>query len=423
MKKIYLLFVALAVLSLANVTAQNNYVNQVIVGSGGDFGNPDDHVSIASFIPENGITSNFGSINTHSIQDIAIAGKYAYVAAQDSIAKFDLDTYERVSIVEATGVNRLLVHETELLATFQYPVTDNFVKVYSTEDLSLTTTVTGISDESSGLLIVNDFAYVAVPGGWASTVGKIAIVGLNDYTLVDEIDFDAVGSGMMDLFYFNNKIQALCITPWGGSTGYINSMSKLGTSIESHLINESIGKIAGIQNNILYTIMNGGIGSIDLSNFSVIDTTVVETPELSISSAKLDTLNNVFYVATTDYFSMGEGTIYNMNGDETGSFDAAIAPDAIAIDYRNNTGTNEITLTEITLFPNPASHVITINTYEGVNFNTYKIIDLSGRVLMEDAIGINNGKAIIDISNMINGFYIVNLLGENEFSTSTFIKK
>ena len=423
MRKIYLLFVALAVLSLTNVTAQNNYVNQVIVGSGGDFGNPDDHVSIASFKPENGITSNFGSIITHSIQDIVIAGKYAYVAAQDSIAKFDLDTYERVGIVEATGVNRLLVHEDELLASFQYPVTDNFVKVYSTWDLSLTATVTDISDESSGLLIMNDFAYVAVPGGWASTVGKIAIVSINDYTLVDEIDFDAAGSGMMDLFYFNNKIQALCITPWGGSTGYINSMSKLGTSIESHQINESIGKIAGIQNNILYTVMNGGIGSIDLSNFSVIDTAVVPSQSLSISAAKLDTLNNLFYLTTTDYFSMGEGRIYQMNGELVGGFDAEIAPDAIAIDYRNNTGTNEITRTEISLFPNPASDLITIHASNYSYFDAYKIMDLNGRVIIEDAFGNNNGNAIIDISNLNNGFYIVNLLGENEFSTATFIKK
>ena len=70
MKKNYLLFltVIMSVFCATNIVAQHWITNQVIVGSGGDWANPDDFVSIASFKPDNGATTTFGSIHTQSIQ-------------------------------------------------------------------------------------------------------------------------------------------------------------------------------------------------------------------------------------------------------------------------------------------------------------------------------------------------------------------
>lgn len=426
MKKTYLLIliVMLTVVDAMHVNAQHVVVNQVVVGSGGVYGDTTDFVTVASFNPGNGITTTFGSVLTESIQDIAISDKYAFVAAQDSIAKFNIDTYEKVAAVGAMGVNRLLVNDGVLIASFQYPVTENFVKVYSAEDLAFISNVSDVSDESAGLLVVGNLAYAAVPGGWASTVGKIAIIDLADYSLVDEINFDTLGKGINDLFHHESQIMSVNKTPWGGSTGCISVMNMLGSHTESHLINETIGKMAGLKDNMLYTIMNGGIGSIDLTDFSVADTAVVEAPALTIAGVALDTLNDLFYVATTDYFSTGLGTIYNIDGEETGNFEAGISPEAIAIDYRDNTGIHNLySVNEIRIYPNPASGLITVEAIDGTSANKFKVVDISGRMLMNGNISLKTDAANIDVNMLESGLYFLVLFNNNEQTTSPFVKK
>ncbi len=409
---------------ITNLSAQHWVVNQLIVGSGGDWANPDDNVSIASYKPSNEVTTGIGDILTQSIQDIVIHDIYAYVAAQDSIVKFNIDTYQKVASIEAIGINKLLVDNDKLIGSFQYPVTENFVKVYSADDLTLISEIGGVSDESAGLLVVNELAYAAVPGGWNSTVGKIAIISMLDYTLVDEINFDTLGQGIYDLFYFENKIMSVNKTPWGGSTGWISVTNMLGSHTESHLINATIGSIVGVKDTMLYTIMNNGVGSINLNNFSIADTSVVQPPTLTIANAVMDTLNNLFYVASTDYFSKGVGTKYNMLGEELGTFEAGISPDALAIDYRDNTGISDVNSErKLIIYPNPSSGTIIIEVNEDNSFNKFRIIDISGRLLMSDNINLETGSETIDISALDNGLYFLVLATDKEMLTSAFVKK
>ena len=64
MKINYILKLVLVLLISANINAQNWYLNQVLVGSGGNFSDPDNHVTISSYNTINQITSDFGSILT-----------------------------------------------------------------------------------------------------------------------------------------------------------------------------------------------------------------------------------------------------------------------------------------------------------------------------------------------------------------------
>ena len=415
--------VMLFAFNVSNVNAQHMVVNQVIVGSGGIYGDTTNNVSLASYKPGDGVTSNFGSIDTQSIQDVVISGNYAFVAAQDSIAKFDIDTYEKVAIVEAIGVNQMLVVSDILLASFQFPVTENFVRVFSTDDLSFISNVSEVSDESAGLLVNGNLAYVAVPGGWTSTVGKIAIIDLADYSLVDEINFNELGVGVSDLFYYNGQIMAVCRTPWGASHGYLLGMNSLGSHFDIYLIEEILGKMVAEVDGLLFTVMNGGVGIIDLHDFSVADSAFIAAPSLTIAGVAMDTIDGNFYIATTDYFSTGVGTIYNALGIETGNFDAGVSPDAIAIDYRDNTGIDDLlSENKITLYPNPASDVITIKA-DGVNSNVFNVLDISGRVILQGSVDLMSGSANINISTLESGLYFFVLFNESESITSSFIKK
>ncbi|PJB59038.1 MAG: hypothetical protein CO098_05510, partial [Bacteroidetes bacterium CG_4_9_14_3_um_filter_41_19] len=72
--------------------AQSFTVKQVMIGSGGNYANPDDFVELSSYDPVSNQSVNFGTVFTQSIQDVMISDGFLYVAAQDSIAKYDANT-------------------------------------------------------------------------------------------------------------------------------------------------------------------------------------------------------------------------------------------------------------------------------------------------------------------------------------------
>lgn len=423
MKKNYLIILVAvtSVLYSLNISAQTTYVNQVLIGSGGNYSNPDEHVMLGSYDPIDESTTYFGEVYTQSIQDIVIAGEFVYVAAQDSIVKYNIDDFSRIAAVEATGLNQLLVHDGLLFVTFQYPTTENFVQIFSADNLEHIKNISDVSDEAAGMLVFEDNVYVAIPGNWTSTTGNIAIINIDELELVSEVLLGNEGVGVFDLFLYDSKIMSINRTPYGGTIGYISTMSTMGTDITSYLINEAIGKFSGIDNGILYTVMNNGIGAIKLSDFTVTDNSIVDPLINTIASTELDTVNNVIYVASTDYFSMGEGTIYSMTGEAISTFDANIAPETIAIDYRTNTSLNETAFVNSIIYPNPASQLLNIKS-DLMSVTVYKVIDVTGRVVMGNNLNNNSGELSINVNDLDSGVYILYLSDGNQISSTRFIK-
>jgi hypothetical protein len=133
MRKLYLVSLLASVWTLAalSATAQTSYfTKQVIIVNGGNYSDPDDFVTVAAYDPVSGETTEFATIYTQSVQDVLIVPPYAYVAAQDSIVKLNIDTYKKVASVAAPGVNKLVSNGDVLVASFWFPSTENFVKTY-----------------------------------------------------------------------------------------------------------------------------------------------------------------------------------------------------------------------------------------------------------------------------------------------------
>ena len=422
MKINYILKLVLIFFISTNINAQNWYLNQVLIGSGGVFGDLDNHVTISSYDTDSDSTSTFGSILTQSIQDIIIVDNYAFIAAQDSIAKYDIDSYERLSITGAIGVNKLHVANDKLVASFQYPEIDNFIKIYDADNLDLISSISEVSGESAGLTSIDNFIYAAVNGGWAGTVGKIAIIDIQDLSFIQEVNLDSLGKGIKDLFVHDNQVVSVNASPWGGTTGHISVIDQYGSTSNSYMIPATIGSLVGIKNNMIYTVMNNGIGSIDMETMTIVDESVIDQPPLTISCAKLDTLNNQFYVSTTDYSSMGEGTIFDLNGFQIGSYTAGISPDAMALDYRDNSNINEAELYLTNIYPNPASSKINVQTQID-DVKSVIVVDNLGRIIYENS-GSNYRNLIsIDISSFNSGIYTLRLTNNVGVSSSKFIKQ
>jgi len=390
--------------------AQSFTVKQVMIGSGGNYANPDDFVELSSYDPVSDQSVNFGTVFTQSIQDVMISDGFLYVAAQDSIAKYDANTFQRLAVTAAVGVNKLAVYQNKLMATFAYPVTENFIRWFDASDLTFLGSVADVSDESAGMLIVGNLLYVAVPGGWTSTTGKLAMIDLDPFELIDEVDLGSEAMGIYNLYLANNQIVTVNRSAWGTTTGNLTVINTDLSDFTHYAYTESIGAGIGVYNNLLFTQMNNGIGSVNLETMELEKSTVVEPFAMSIAAAKLDTVNGLFYVTTTDYSALGAGFIYNLAGEEQNTFDAGISAEAIAIDYRSSVGVQEFhAQIALQAYPNPTQDVCQISFPDELAGAQWKICDLQGRIYLEGSVDLNRKTLDLDMQSLQQGMYLITL--------------
>lgn len=422
MKKIYFLsLMALSLVLSANCAkAQSTYTKQIIIVNGGDFGNPDDYVTVSAYNPETEVTTEFATIYTQSVQDVLVYGIFAYVAAQDSIVKFNIDSYEKLAAVAAPGVNQLATDGEKLLASFWYPVTENFVRIFSLDDLSLISNIENISGDAAGFLIHDGVALVAIPGAWGSTTGKIAAIDLEQNMLLSEDDYGEFYANLGYFGFYNDEITVFMKTPWG-ETSSKSAMFDMEGSILDEFTHENTSlanKTTQIQNS-LYAEVNNGIAQFDLETGEIVNATVVAPQTQTIAASVIDTNNNLIYLTTTDFFSSGEGFVYNLDGESTGSFEAGISAQAIAIDYRENTAIDQRYFTKsLSVFPNPASSFIKFDIPKDQQIVSTIISDASGRVVFS---GKSNSQ--INIGSLKSGLYFITANTQTTVFTGRFIKQ
>jgi len=421
MRKFYMLsLLALVwVVAATSASAQNYYTKQVIIVNGGDYGNPDDYVTVASYDPVSGQTTEFATIYTQSVQDVLIVPPFAYVATQDSIVKLNIDTYEKVATVLAQGVNKLVTNGDVLVASFWYPVTENFVRTYSLDDLSLLHEFGDVSDEAAGMMVMQgDYVLVAVPGAYGSTTGKVAVIDLVNNEVMSEDDFGAFFTGIGYFAENNGLVNLFMKTPYGGSVFNVATVDYAGEIVDEYTHDGALANSSGQMGAKMYLELNNGIGEYDLNTHEITDTALVAPQEMSIAASVLDTVNQLFYITTTDYYSAGAGFIYNMDGEQTGSFEAGISAQAIAVDYREATGIAEQPAhIALSVYPNPAQKAINLNIPVGGQTDQMVVTDITGKIVYE---GMSSAK--LDVSSLHAGLYFVTVHTGNTVYTGKFIK-
>lgn len=80
---------------------------------------------------------------------------------------------------------------------------------------------------------------------------------------------------------------------------------------------------------------------------------------------------------------------------------------------------NETEALQTSIYPNPVANLLTISAEEDIqSINIYNVLSVK---VMEMAI--NNKDAVIDLSSLESGMYLIEIFGKNEKSIKTFIKK
>ncbi len=395
----------------------SGFVKQVLIANSGKFEYTppyNDFVTLQSYNPQIEQVYYFNTIFTQSVQSILICGHVAFIAAQDSIVKYNLNTLQRMAAVADSGLNRMAVYNGKLLVSKQYPVSRYFLEVLDTANLGLIARVSGLSGDCGGICAINDTVYVAVNGGWMGTDGKLAIIDPMSWSLQTEVNFGTVAIGIWDLYVHNGSIFSVNKSPYGViDAGSVTAFNPLNRGFTNVLIPARVAAGSGIKDDLLYLGINYGIGSFNMNTLAMVNPQIVRDPGSSvfnyILSSAVDTSDNRIYTNIGDYATPGYCLVTSLNGDSLTSFPTGISSDAVAVDaraYPVGITDNSAMDRSVRLYPNPVHDKLRVSLSSNVTVTSVKIIDVSGRVLINLKGGTISGSDFeVEVSSLNPGLY------------------
>jgi len=286
--------------------------------------------------------TNLSTIETESVQDIAIyqsgGTTHIYVAAQDTIFRFNtLGTITAKTYF--AGLKSLLICKNYIIAGRWYGMLP-FLAIYDTS-LNLIASINDITGTVYRCVCTQDTIYVLHRGlvksaGWGDSTGALSRISLNNLTYTGTTDLGVKASAgwnsKNELHLWNGNLYI-----FGNEHGTIIKYSP-GTGDTTLLADSLIIEPLAFNNNRVYGYLHPSysIGEVDLNTLSVRDSiagTVYGNG--GFSSAAVDSVNNILYVAYTDWYSFGVVVAYNINGKMLAldTFQVAISPDAMRVMY------------------------------------------------------------------------------------------
>ncbi len=421
----------LIILASFQLNAQKNeWLNQVITVNSGKYETTPpfvDYVTVQTYNPVNHQTLIFDRIYTQSAQDVVIKGDYAYVAAGDSLIMYNINNHQRVVAKSDSGINKLYVYNNRLIVSKQWPIKRFFVEVLDATDLSLVARIQNISGDCAGIVADGDSIYIAVPGGFGTTVGKIAVLSTNPWSLVREINLGTDALGIWNLYNFNGHIFSVNRTLIGGNPiGSISRYTLYTYTYLNKVFNVTLGDGIGIYNNLLYVNMNNGIGTINLSNLLIADTALI--PDLGfvnrifITSGGIEYVNGDIFLNIGNRINFGVCVQYTSSGDSISSYVTGINADALAFDYRTPVGIDNVSeKINLEFYPNPVRDDVWISIPGNISMTDIEISDLMGKSCIREQV---NGKNLISISctDLKPGIYFITVWTSQGKCTKKFVK-
>ncbi len=336
LKPTILLLAAVLWANFATAQTTAPYLKEVLILNGGQYGNPQDDVTLLGYNPFNGDTRVSDTIHTQSIQDLLIEGDFAFIAAQDSLVKISLSDFSRVAAVSFPGASTytLATYYNQLLVGNWYGQADSNLYVFDKTDLTLDYVVPQIEQGVKGITIIGDTAYLAqnlTDASYGDSAGYLSLVYLPTGTFVKNVP----GDGVSDIAKLQNYAGG--IIGIGSATDMASFYDPTDGSLNINSIGVDVaagyGSILQLVKDTMFGVYNDKIGSINVTNGTIINANIVDT---LITAFAYDTLNQLFYVTQTDYFSYSRGLVYNNAGAVVDTFMVGAAPEAIKLVYGVN---------------------------------------------------------------------------------------
>ncbi len=424
-----LLIVGLGMLTFINTKAQTTYLNQIVLTTGGAYGNPGNHVKFATYEPTGKVftvrDSPLGDFSNDIITDSSFA--YAHIgraAGTDVIYKYNLNNYNRVdSIINIAGAKKIVVYKNYLIVGRGYGATANYVEIFNKKNLQATPVYKDviIPAATSGIVILRDTAYVSFT---QNDTGKIAIINLKNTipSFVRIQAFDTMSSGLGELYTDGKNIFGLSEKYNSNTYAFMYAKVTVFNPIAKTYNRVAVNKANGgieINGANLYANFGTGLGTFNTTTSAVVNPVF----PLSYSDGALDNVNNRFVFQQTDFYSYGRLLITDLSGNRIDSVITDFSGSAVALDYRNlTTKINEVAMVNaIRVYPNPATNFINIDIAVVEEIVQVRIFDITGKELYNlkpTATSIQ-----LPIGDFTNGIYLINLQTKESNIYKKFIKQ
>tara|TARA_B100001093_G_scaffold415171_1_gene405498 strand:+ start:4692 stop:5876 length:1185 start_codon:yes stop_codon:yes gene_type:complete len=371
------LFLLLALL-FSSSFAQNQ-VHQVLILNEGLYGY-DSPVTVGSFDP---LTQNYTTVaeidSSRFASDLIIDSTFFYVAADNKILKYDLDTYELITEVALDGVRKLAIYNNHLFVSRgDYdPITwgpmmfNSYLQIYDKSDLTLVSeldTLNGPKGSTESLIVNEDFVYVGINNGFASIKeGLVGVINGNSFDYMSEFDLGDDGKNPDNMMLNNNNLYTVNNKDWAPGSGSSISQINLETGV---VVTKNIaaaptgcGTSCLRAGKIVYQI------SQDVKLFQW-DPELGEDNSSEIGSFENfyelaeDKINSKFYASSTDYATYGNIHIYDENYNLESTITTGISPGTIVFDVRQSLNLEEL---EIPNFTNQSSIFDVLGRAYGIN--------------------------------------------------------
>lgn len=409
-----------------NVRSQQWYVNQLLVLNGGIFNDFTEDANLLSYKPDDGSYSVLDTIHSQSAQDVVIDSTYAFVAAQDSLVKYDLNTGERLAAVRFNGTSTYMLelYKDYLLVGNWYGQSNSNLYVYNKSDLSFAYVVPDITKGIRGMAIYDDVLFVSqnyTSSTFADSAGYLSLVNLTTQQHISDLTLDTSSKGAGNLFVYDDEIY--CLRGSDGSYSTINPSNLAVSPLQdfSRSISGGYGSLLQLRGDTLFGVFDGRLASYNLSTQSFVDTLIADT---NVTAFVYDTVNHLFYITQTDYFSYRRGLVYNQAGALADTFAVGHSPESLALDYRMEpVGVRtEVRLLKCTVYPNPASEYLVIQGAGEMSKAELSVIAMNGQVVLSKAIRHRNDLHL-NITSLPHGAYLLYLADGKTRYSAPFIKE
>ena len=352
MKNTYFLTI-IFLLSITN--AQNNYIHQVLLLNEGslDFSTQEiiDPVKIGAYDPQtNTYTTIIEISDAKFATDLIIHEDYFFVAADDKIFKYDLNTYDMIVSVDVPGVRKLCIYNDYLFitkgdydnTTYSSVIFDSYLEVYSILDLSFIYSFN--SDEGSGpqwstesIISDSERIYVAINNGfeWGNYKGIIGIIDPNTFDYIEEIDLGEEGINPINMFKDGDKIYTLNNKNFDGSSLSMLNTTDLDTEVFGlNTVSSGCGASIIRDEKLYYQdLSQNQVYKFDIAQLE--ESGLVENLDHNYYTMSLNPVNGFLYASITDYTSDNQIMIYDQNNEFVNSFIADVSTSKIIFDVRS----------------------------------------------------------------------------------------
>ena len=391
---------------------------QLIIANGGLFGSQTDFVNLGIYDSRNGNFISLDTVKTNSVQDVLVENdRFIYLAAQDSIIKYDVQSGQRVAVNSfgATSTIRLGLYQNKLLVGNWYGNATGNLRIFDKNDLSFIDSIPEITKGATDFVVIGNKAYLAqnnTNSNYMDTLGYMAVVDLDNLNFLYNDTLSTVGDEIGRLV----NVGDTAIYSINGNSNTISSLNLLSgiknTISASAVLNPRYtGASVFFDGNKWYLPFNNGIGTFDIVNNSVIQSDIVTVDPNKGFAFAVDPNLAKIYVSQIDYSNQtnNSGIVFNLNGDSTGVFPVGFSPEVLGVLNNQNVLGNEMIFEEnidFNVFPNPCKDFLQISSKEEIK--SLKVFNQLGQ-LVSEFYGLSGNDIRINTSSWENGIYYLNI--------------